>query len=179
MIRAGDLPVSAEFLDEAAIATLLARRQAAYGDARDLAVLGGSDLLLWNLGAERYALPLADIKAVAALPRVTRVPGAPAALAGLVSRRGVVHNLFDPAAVLGADPLADDGAARMIVLRHERPCIALRVSGVAATAAFADDGDADAGLARLVETPEGERFTLVSTPRLIERLLARPSPKEG
>lgn len=179
MIRPGDLPVRAEFLDESAIAALLARRQADYAGARDLAVLRRSDLLLWTLGAERYALPLADIKAVATLPIVTRVPGAPAALVGLVSRRGIVHNLFDPAAVLGADTVADEGIARMIVLRHERPCIALRVSDVAATLAFAGDEDVEAGLARLVETPEGERFTLVSTPRLIERLLARPSPKEG
>lgn len=179
MSVAGDLPVRADFLDEAAIARLLARRQAIYGEAGAAAAEQRADLLLWRLGAELYASPLADVRAVAPLPRITPIPGAPPGLLGLVSRRGIIHNLFDPAAVLGGAGDGDAAAGQMVVLRHDRPCLALRVSDLVGTVAMPAGGDAPAGLACFLAPPEGEHFALVSTPLLIERLLARHRPREG
>jgi chemotaxis signal transduction protein len=177
-MRVGDLPVRAEYLDDAAIARVLARRQGFFSLPH--AQAGGEmrTLLLWSIGAEQYASPIEDVREVALLPRITPVPAAPAALIGVVSWRGLVHNLFDPAAALGA-PGDAAGATRMIVLRHDHPRMALRVSSVSGIAQVPADRDEPGALARLLATAEGVRFALVSTPLLIERILVRRDTREG
>ena len=179
-MRAGDLRVRAEHLDEAHIAALLAERQALYarderGEWRDT-----SELLVWSIGRESYATPLADIREIAPVPHVTRIPGAPPHLLGLIARRGVIHNLFDPAPVLGAAAAEEGATQRMLLLRWDHPCIAIRVSGADRIAALPADMD-DGGEATLTTfTPDSDApFARVSTRLLIEQLLARHGPREG
>lgn len=183
MIRAGDLPVRAEFLDDAAIAALIERRRRAFLPGQEQGLAETGTLLLWTLGEARYATPLADVREVAPVPRVTRVPGAPPALLGVISWRGIVHNLLDPGAALGSASGGVEAGGRILVMRDERVRIALNVSTVPGVVAVsADDGEAtpaDQGLTRFIATDDGNGFALVSTPLLIERLLARRGPREG
>lgn len=178
-MRAGDVPVRAEFLSEAEVAALLRRRQAAYARVEEQDTRETRLVLRWWLGAEPYASPLEDVRAVATLPSVTRVPGAPAQLAGVVSRGGVILNLFDPAPMLGAKTEPAGAAARMLVLRRERPLIAIRVSTVAGVEPVDAAQATLDGLTRFVSGPDGVGFTLVSTPLLVERLIARRGGAEG
>lgn len=178
-MRAGDVPIRAEFLDEVAVAALLRRRQAAYARVEEQEVRKTRLVLRWSLGEEPYASPLEDIRAVAAPPPLTRVPGAPAQFAGVVSRGGVIHNLFDPAPMLGARAEAPSAAARMLVLRHERPSVALRVSTVAGVEPVDAAEATFDGLTRFISGPDGAGFTLVSTPLLVERLIARRGGAKG
>ena len=176
MKRAGDLKVRAEYLDDAAIAALLEQRQAEQAGTDDADWEQGAAVLRWSLGSEHYATRLADIRAVAPLPRLTRVPGGPPALLGIAHWRGAVLNVFDPATALDT-PSAGEGGT-MLVLRNEAPRLALRVSAAVGVAYAVADATGK-GMSEFIETGEGERFALVSTALLVGQLLARRAPKRG
>ncbi|MCC2975253.1 chemotaxis protein CheW [Sphingomonas sp. PL-96] len=174
MSMPGDVRVAAPFLDAEAVAAVLAERQRALAPAEAADRRARMRVLTWTLGEEAYATPLADLTEVAAVPRVTAVPGSPAALVGLISWRGAVVNLFDPAAALQLPAPAEPGRA-MLVLRHAAPRIALQVSAVTAAASVVDPGATGVGsLTHFVEADGGQRLAIVDTALLIQRLLARP-----
>jgi purine-binding chemotaxis protein CheW len=56
--------------------------------------------LVFPIGAERYALPVDQVKEVVAAPALTPLPTAPASVMGLVNLRGEVLPLFDAARLL-------------------------------------------------------------------------------
>lgn len=175
----GDVRIAAPFLDAEAVAAVLADRQRAFAatPAEDRTIRVA--MLAWTLGEERYATPLTDIVEVAPVPRVTRVPGAPAALAGVVAWRGAVLNLFDPVAALGSHAPAEGGRI-MLILRHLQPRVALRITAALSIVQAAGMEDsAAATLTRFSEVAGGERLVTVDTAMLIERLLARSPQQEG
>lgn len=176
-MRVGDVPVRVEDLDEAQVAARLERRQKAFDRREEAAWRETREVLIWSLGDELYGTPLADVREVAPLPRVARVPGAPAALAGIVALRGLILNLFDPAQALGA--AAAGAGERMIVLRYDRPSLALRVTGAERLVSLDLDVTTGDGITRFIAPPGEPGFALVSTPLLIEQLLVRRSAKEG
>ena len=55
----------------------------------------------------RVALPAERVRALAPVPALTRVPGAPAAFAGLAERRGTALPVLDLARLLGAGARPD------------------------------------------------------------------------
>jgi purine-binding chemotaxis protein CheW len=63
--------------------------------------------LVFPIGAERYALPVDQVKEVVAAPAVTPLPTAPAAVLGLVNLRGDVLPLFDAGRLLGTASSSD------------------------------------------------------------------------
>lgn len=174
MSMPGDVRVAAPFLDAEAVAAVLAERQRALAPVEAADRRARIRVLTWTLGEEVYASPLSDLAEVAAVPRVTAVPGAPVALAGVIAWRGAVFNLFDPATALRVPAPAEPGRA-MLVLRHPAPRIALQVSAITAAAAVLDPGAAGTeSPTRFVEADDGQRLAVVDTAQLIQRLLARP-----
>lgn len=169
----GDITVTAEFLDPAAIARILERRQAAAVGQAAKASAEAMPVLRWTIGEEHYGTPLHKVREVAKAERITPVPGAPASLRGLVAWRGEVLNLFDPAPVLGAS--GDIGTdSRMIVLRSSRTRLALHVSAVTAVVPVEANVLAGfEGLTRFIDAEDGGGgFSIVSTEQLVEELLA-------
>jgi purine-binding chemotaxis protein CheW len=57
--------------------------------------------LLLPVGADLYAVPAGAVREVVTAPRLTRLPGAPAAVLGLFNLRGEIVPLFDVAGLLG------------------------------------------------------------------------------
>jgi purine-binding chemotaxis protein CheW len=57
--------------------------------------------LVVDIGTERIAFPIEQVREVVAVPQVSQLPTAPASVLGLVAVRGEVLALFDPAALLG------------------------------------------------------------------------------
>lgn len=174
------VPIVEEGLSEAAIAAELARRRGrlawiADGDARATVLA-----LAWRLGDARFAMPLADLYAVSGAVRVTAVPGAPAGLIGVFGRRGVIHSLFDPAAALGMAVAADAGGA-VLLLRQERPRIAIRVDGAEGVIDLPADAIGGGGLARLIVLADGTTVSVVDTGVLIGHLTGQTVsvPSEG
>ncbi|MFV0624591.1 chemotaxis protein CheW [Sphingomonas sp. ac-8] len=173
MSMPGDVRVAAPFLDAEAVAAILAERQRALAPLEAADRRARTPVLSWTLGDELYATPLTDLAEVATIPRVTAVPGAPAALLGLIAWRGAVLNLFDPARALRIASPAEAGRV-MLVLRHPAPRVALQVSAVTGAATIVDSGTAGGdATTRFVEADDGQRLAVVDTALLIQRLLAR------
>jgi purine-binding chemotaxis protein CheW len=55
----------------------------------------GKELLTFELGAMRYALPLSCVREIVRLPPVTEVPRAPYEVLGVISVRGAVTTVLD------------------------------------------------------------------------------------
>lgn len=73
------------------------------------------DLLLFRVGAARFAAPLATVEEALDLESETvqEVPGENAALRGVFTLRGALVPLYDPQRALGSTP-ADGGAAIVV-----------------------------------------------------------------
>jgi purine-binding chemotaxis protein CheW len=62
--------------------------------------------LVARAGGQRVAVPLLDAREIVTVRAVTRLPGAPSWIAGLVNVRGAVLTVLDLACRLGAAPCA-------------------------------------------------------------------------
>ena len=72
-----------------------------------------------RFGGARYAVPMADVAEVVPVPRVTRVPGTPTWLAGVVNWRGRVLPVVDLRPIIG-DPLSPAAQQRPAPRPHQR-----------------------------------------------------------
>lgn len=165
------LPVAAAGLSEAEIARLLAERARAFSAPSQASQETGGTFtaMVWRTGAARHACAIEHVRAVVPRGKVTRVPGAPPHMIGLIERGGEVYNLFDPAPYLDQTTSAD--FAQILILRRAWPRVALAVSAMEGLVQVARDL-ADAGANRFIDEGEGPAFTFVDLPPLIERLLA-------
>jgi chemotaxis signal transduction protein len=102
------------------------------------AVVGPADTgyptaVIVRFGSARYAMPMWSVAEVVPVPPLTRVPGCPAWLTGVVNWRGRVLPVVDPRALLGADLSPLPSSARLLVLSVdgiEAALIAEAVSGL-------------------------------------------------
>jgi len=65
-----------------------------------MAEAGAARVVVCRIGSERFALPVASVRAVVALPPVARIPGAPTAVSGLVNVRGTLVTTVSGARLL-------------------------------------------------------------------------------
>lgn len=119
--------------DPAEVRAVLAARARALAVPPPRARAGGAPVVVFRLGAERYALPTALIREVVRSPRVARLPGAPGFLVGIGNVRGEVVDVLDLRALLGAARAEPDPALeRLLLLGADRTELALRVDEVLA-----------------------------------------------
>jgi chemotaxis signal transduction protein len=121
------------------------------------------NVIVFALGAVRYALELRWVREVVTLGFVTNVPSAPAALAGVCNLHGAILPVLDLSALLGG-PLGPparqgDGA---LVLEMDGVVCALRVDQVDHVASLYDTGGA-------VLDTAGRSLTLLDPARLVRR----------
>ena len=106
------------------------------------------NVIVFTIGAVRYAVELRWVREVVSLGFVTGVPTAPAALAGVCNLHGTILPVIDVAALLdqppGAPARQGDGA---LVLETEGVVCALRVDQVDQVASLHENAGAivDAG----------------------------------
>jgi chemotaxis signal transduction protein len=100
-------------------------------------------VVVFPIGADRYAVATSEVHEVVADPRPTKLPTAPAVLLGVFNLRGAVIPIFDTAALLGVGKITD-------------PQVALVVATTAGPAALTADGlpshlelDSEAGPSQL------------------------------
>ena len=92
--------------------------------------------LVFQLGAETYALPIDDVQEVIAVPDVlTRVPNAPAFIEGVISLRGQVVPVIDQASRFGAVTEAK-ASRKIIVTRSDTLQAGFIIDGVSAIRAI-------------------------------------------
>jgi purine-binding chemotaxis protein CheW len=88
--------------------------------------------LAFYLGDEVYGLPLEQLREVAHVAHLRRVPGAPVAVAGLVNLRGEILCALDVRAILGLpEAPAPAGSGFLIALRGFADPLGLIVDSVA------------------------------------------------
>lgn len=107
-------------LDDATVARLLAEGmgRAQTTEAGQAVGEAMQRFVIFRLGDEVYGLPIGDIEAVIRLPdSVTRVPGAPAFVAGVINHRGHVTPLVDQAMRFSTPGASDAARRRVIVTR--------------------------------------------------------------
>ncbi len=95
--------------------------------------------ILARLGAGRFAIDLAHVAEVGRLPSLTRVPGAPAWVAGVANWRGRILPVLDLRSLLGATDAPLTASGRLVVLAVDAVTVGLLVDAVDATTAV--DGE--------------------------------------
>jgi purine-binding chemotaxis protein CheW len=89
-----------------------------------------TDLLLVRLDQDVYALPSSSVREVARCRTITPVPGAPAALPGILNQRGTILAVVDPRLILGLAQAPLSRASRLVIIAHDDLEMALIVDGV-------------------------------------------------
>ncbi|ORC35154.1 hypothetical protein B4O97_10510 [Marispirochaeta aestuarii] len=73
--------------------------------------------LVFSLKGERYALPVEEVREVLDLRRITRIPGAPAYMRGIINVRGAVVPVVDLRMKFESELMeTEDGTQSIIVL---------------------------------------------------------------
>lgn len=83
------------------------------------------------LGGEVYGLPLQQLREVARLTRLRRIPGAPSRVAGLVNLRGEIICALNAHAILGVAASAPGASSFFVALRGFSDPIGLVVDDIA------------------------------------------------
>lgn len=88
------------------------------------------EMLVFEIDTASYAVPLDRVREVVRAVAITRLPGAPRVVAGVINVRGRAMPVYDLGARFGAPehPLRPD--ERFIVARANRRTVALRVDRV-------------------------------------------------
>ena len=137
---------------------------------------GAPRYLLVEAGAQRFAWELTLIREIVTVRAVTRLPGAPAWVLGLVNLRGTVLTVVDLATRLA---LRGSGAGSVVVLEVDGRTLGVRVDAVLSVVAARDtivepvDGAraADGLVAGMVRLAEGSA-ALVDAAALCRSVLA-------
>ena len=87
--------------------------------------------LAFHLGAEVYGLPLEQLREVARVGHLRRVPGAPPGVAGLVNLRGEILCALDVRAILGLPPQRSTDSPFLVALRGFGDPLGLIVDSIA------------------------------------------------
>ncbi|MCY0965530.1 chemotaxis protein CheW [Parathalassolituus penaei] len=77
--------------------------------------------VVFNLGPEAWALPMAAVREIVRVPAVTRVPRSPSSLLGLANLRGNVIPVFSLRRLMGLEDINDQDCNRAIVLEGDEP----------------------------------------------------------
>jgi len=96
---------------------------------------GAARLVVFGLGGERLALPMACVREIVRMLPLQPVPRAPAPLLGLANLRGRVLPVLDLRRLLGAPAREPDEAARILVLETAGSRLGLVVDRVLRVAA--------------------------------------------
>jgi purine-binding chemotaxis protein CheW len=134
-------------------------------------------LLLFRCGAQVLAVEAGVVREIIPGQAATRIPGAPAAVRGLVNVRGTLVPVVDTAVALGLSA-ADGGASLVLIERNGRP-VGLAVDEVldlvSVPAAALGEGTALPGvrpdLVRAVGSAGGHHFVQLATDALLEPML--------
>jgi chemotaxis signal transduction protein len=132
------------------------------------------NVIVFAIGAARYAVELRWVREVVTLGFVTAIPTAPPALGGVCNLHGTILPVLDVGVLLdqaaGPSPRQGDGA---LVLEAEGVLCGLRVDQVDHVASLFEDGGS-------VVDAAGRPLTLLDPQRLLRRALELvSSPKES
>lgn len=98
---------------------------------------GAARVLVFRLGDERFAVPLASVEELVDAPAMHRIPDAPPQVLGVATIRGMLVTVYDPRAALNIAG-ASAAAAVLLFARDDRH-VALAVDDVHDVLTIAED----------------------------------------
>jgi purine-binding chemotaxis protein CheW len=128
-------------------------------------VLDVSQLVVFGLGREEYALPIEQVQEIIRAVEPRTLPHADPGLLGVINLRGVTIPVFDLALVLGGSPQEGDG--KIIVIEGESQRVGIVVDEVSEVLTVSDQ--------QLEEPPVGDpRLSAIA--KVDERLIVLVDP---
>jgi purine-binding chemotaxis protein CheW len=132
----------------------------------------GALTLLFRVGATTYGCGLAEAREIIALRPMTRLPGSPAFVRGLINMRGTIVTVVDLGVRL--DPQrrpAQDGS--ILLVRHRDRLVGVVVDEVLDVRGLEFEGDspADGGIVRGVATVDDGAVVILDLDVLITQVL--------
>lgn len=88
------------------------------------------DLLLVEIDNERYALPSSSVQGIVRHHPWTAVPGAPPALPGIISQRGLILPIVEMRVLLDLPEADVQRATRFVFVQHQETDMALLIDRV-------------------------------------------------
>jgi chemotaxis signal transduction protein len=112
--------------------TLLRERARKFAEREDPAPARGKTLqtLVVRIGSERYGLELAKLAGVIAFGQCAPIAGGPGELIGLFNAHGEIWAAFEFRRLLGAAAAESETGGYVVLLRHGRRRVGLRVDEV-------------------------------------------------
>lgn len=99
-------------------------------EASETDVTTAPEAVVVRFGGARYAIPMRDVAEVVPVPAVTRVPGSPSWLTGVVNWRGRVLAVVDLRPVVGNELIPLPSSARLVVMSSDTAEAGLLVEAV-------------------------------------------------
>jgi len=136
-------------------------------------------LLLFRSGGQVFAVDAGAVREVLPAMPSTRIPGAPAAVRGLVNVRGTLVTIVDAAQAIGLASASPGSAGLLVLVEHRSRPVGLAVDDVldlvSVDGAVLDGGAPPPGvradLVRGVGVAGGQTFVHLATDVLLEPLL--------
>lgn len=91
---------------------------------------GETQLVVFALSSEEYALDVSSVREIIRLDRITRVPRAPPWVDGVINLRGLVTTVVDLRRRLGLPISPPDGNTRIMIVEHKDTVAGLVVDSV-------------------------------------------------
>lgn len=131
---------------------------------------GDGRYLVFTLGADDFALDAGIVRELLRLPRLTRVPGAPAALAGLSNLRGEALPILDLRRIARPDLEPATEPTRVVVAEAGEP-VGLMVDRIVAfsTGTETVEGDGPAGSRYLAVSNGSRNVRVLDLPALVAK----------
>src|SRR3954452_8004664 len=130
------------------------------GPSQQQGVLKVSQLVVFGLGREEYALPIAQVQEIIRAVEPRTLPHADAGLLGVINLRGTTIPVFDLGLVLGGAPQAGNG--KIIVVEGEGRRVGIVVDDVSEVLTVEDS--------QLEEPPVGD-VRLAAIAKVEDRLI--------
>ena len=136
-------------------------------------------MLLFRSAGQLFGVDAEVAREILPVQPATRIPGAPAAIRGLVNVRGLLVTLVDAAVALGLAATPSPEVGSVLLLDHASHRVGLVVDEVLDLVVL-DDADLDDGgalpgvrsdLVRAVGTAAGRPFAQLATSALLDPLL--------
>jgi purine-binding chemotaxis protein CheW len=128
-------------------------------------VLNVSQLVVFGLGREEYALPIEQVQEIIRAVEPRTLPHADPGLLGVINLRGVTIPVFDLGLVLGGTPQAGDG--KIIVVEGQSQRVGIVVDEVSEVLTVSDE--------QLEEPPVGDP-RLAAIAKVNDRLIVLVDP---
>ncbi len=87
-------------------------------------------LVLFDLASEHYAIDSMNVREIIRMQAITRIPGAPASVEGVINLRGKVTPVMDLRKRLGLEVGQESKETRIVVVEIEGQDVGLIVDGV-------------------------------------------------